>query len=78
MTNQGQGNIERSDWTARTARIWWTPEFVELFKVQNTLTQGDKVSAKPKVLENLKRSWKVMEFEELKRVRTLLGAEIFY
>ena len=58
--------------------FWWTPEFVELFKVQNTLTQGDKVSAKPKVLENLKRSWKVMEFEELKRVRTLLGAEIFY
>ena len=34
------------------------------------------MTAKPKVLENLKRSWKVMEFEELKRVRTLLKAEI--
>ena len=34
-----------------------------------------KLAAKPKVLENLKRSWKtswkVMEFKELKRVRTL-------
>ena len=30
-----------------------------------------KGTAKPKVLENLKRSWKVMEFEGLKRVRTL-------
>ena len=34
-----------------------------------------KVTAKPKVLENLKRSWeklwKVIEFEERKRVRTL-------
>ena len=36
-----------------------------------------KLTAKPKVLENLKRSWKksweVIEFEELKRVRTLLN-----
>ena len=34
-----------------------------------------KMTAKPKVLESLKRSWKkswkVMEFEELKRVRSL-------
>ena len=34
------------------------------------------LTAKPKVLKNLKRSWKkswkVMEFEELKRVRTLV------
>ena len=34
-----------------------------------------KLKAKPKVLENLKRSlkksWEVMEFEELKRVLTL-------
>ena len=30
-----------------------------------------KLTAKPKVLESLKRSWKVMEFEELK-VRTLV------
>jgi len=26
------------------------------------------IRTKPKVLENLKRSWKVMKFEELKRV----------
>ena len=34
-----------------------------------------KLTAKPKVMENLKRSWKnswkVLEFEELKRVQTL-------
>ena len=44
---------------------------------KNTLKQGKllkffKVTAKPKVLENLKRSWKkswkIMEFEDLKRV----------
>ena len=29
------------------------------------------MTAKPKVMENLKRSWKVMDVEELKRVRTL-------
>ena len=62
--------------------FWWTPEFlsVELFKVQkypNTrkVLKNFKVTAKPKVLENLKRawelSWKVMEFKELKRVGTL-------
>ena len=48
---------------------------------KNTLKEGKfweclKVIAEPKVMENLKRSWKkswkVMEFEELKRVRTLL------
>ena len=45
---------------------------------KNTLKQGkfwkfSKVTAKPKVMENLKRAWKwkVMEFEELKRERTL-------
>ena len=53
---------------------------VELFKVKkNTLKHGTllkflKLTAKPKVFKNLKRLWKklwkVMEFEELKRVRT--------
>ena len=47
---------------------------------KNTPKQGNfwkflKVTTKPKVLENLKRSgkksWKVMEFEDVKRVRTL-------
>ena len=47
---------------------------------KNTLKLGKifeflKLTAEPKVLENLKRSWKkswkVMEFEELKRVQTL-------
>ena len=45
-------------------------------KSKNTLKQGKflkffKVTAKPKVLGN-KKSWKVMEFGELKRVQTLL------
>ena len=60
--------------------FWWTPEFVSVdsLRSKNTLKHGKflkflKVTAKPKVLENLKRSWKkvmekVMEFEELERV----------
>ena len=62
--------------------FWWTPEFVsvELFtgKKCSKTSKGFvflKLTAKPKFLESLKRSWKkswkVMEFEELKRVRTL-------
>ena len=58
------------------------PEFVsvELFKVKKysktrKVFEFLKLTAKPKVLENLKRSWKkswkVVEIEELKRVRTL-------
>ena len=45
--------------------FWWTPEFVsvESLRSKTTLKQGKflkflKVTAKPKVLENLKRSWK--------------------
>ena len=60
----------------------YTLEFVsvELFKVKkySKTSKGFeflKLTAKSKVLENLKRSWKkswkVMEVEELKRVRTL-------
>ena len=50
---------------------------VELVRVKKCSKTGKgfefmKLTAKPKVLENLKRSWKksweVMEFEELKRV----------
>ena len=50
---------------------------VELFKVKKypqttKIVNILKVTTKPKVLENLKRSWeKVTEFEELKRARTL-------
>ena len=53
---------------------------VELFAVKKCSKTSKgfvflKLTAKPKVLESLKRSWKkswkVMEFEELKRVRTL-------
>ena len=59
--------------------FWWTPEFVsvELFKVQKypktrKVLKILKVTAKPKVSENLKKVMeKVMESEELKRVRTL-------
>ena len=29
------------------------------------------MTAKPKVMENLKRSWRVLQFEVLKRVQTL-------
>ena len=52
------------------------PEFEFEFKVKKCSKTSEgfeflKWTAKPKVLENLKRSWKVMEFEELKRVRTL-------
>ena len=50
--------------------FWWTPEFVsvELFKVTNRLKQGKvfdflKLTAEHMVIENLKRSWKVVEFE---------------
>ena len=52
----------------------------ELFKVKKyskarNVFEFLKLAAEPKVLENVKRSWKkswkVMEFEELKRVRTL-------
>ena len=50
---------------------------VELFKIKKYSKTREgfcilKLAAKPMVLENLKksckRSWKVMEFEELKRV----------
>ena len=53
---------------------------VELFKVKQCSKTSKgfeflKMAAKLKVFENLKRSckksWKVMEFEKLKRVRTL-------
>ena len=53
---------------------------VRLLKVKNTLKQGEvlkslKLKAKPMVFKILKRSWKkswkVMEFEVLKRVLTL-------
>ena len=53
---------------------------VELFKVKKCSKTSKgfellKLTAKPKVLKNSKKSWKkswkVMEFEELKRVRTL-------
>ena len=64
------------------AHIWCSPGFVsvELFKVKNysktrKVSEFLKLTAEPKVLENLKRSWKkswkVMEFEELRRVQTL-------
>ena len=63
------------------------PEFVsvELFKVKKCSKTSKgfeiwKLTAKPKVLENVKRSWKkswkVMEFEELKRVRTLIESTL--
>ena len=57
--------------------FWWTPEFVSVdsLRSKNTLKHGKflkflKVTAKPKVLENLKLKVmeKVMEFEELERV----------
>ena len=53
---------------------------VELFKVKKCSKTSKgfellKLTAKPKVLKNSKKSWKkslkVMEFEELKRVETL-------
>ena len=58
------------------------PEFVsvELFKVKKCSKTSKgfeflKLTAKPKVVEKVKRSckksWEVMEFEELYRVRTL-------
>ena len=59
---------------------------VDLFKVKkiNTLKRGNfeflMVTAKPKVLDNLKtsskKSWKDMEFKELKRVQTLYSLHI--
>ena len=63
----------------QTAHIfWWMPEFVsvELFKVKKysktrKVFEVFKLTVKPKVLENWKRSWEVMEFQELKRVQTL-------
>ena len=50
---------------------------VELFKVKKRSNKSLgfeflKLTANPKVLENLKKSWEVIEFEELERVRTLL------
>ena len=53
---------------------------VELFKVKKysktrKFLEFFKLTAKPKVMQSLKRSWKkswkVVEIEELKRVRTL-------
>ena len=58
------------------------PEFVyvEMFKVKKESSKTSKgfeflkLTAKPKVVEKVRRSckksWEVMEFEELKRVRT--------
>ena len=52
--------------------FWQTPEFVFVsFCPRTSKVLKIKVRAKPKVMENLKRSWKVMEFEKLKRVQTL-------
>ena len=52
----------------------WTPEFVsvELFKVKNTLKHKSFKNKWQLKLRSRKKSWKVLEFEELKRVRTLL------
>ena len=79
MTRQGQCKIERSNKHCKTAHIfWWMLEFVsvELFKVKKysktrKVFEFFRLTVKPKVLENWKRSWKVMEFQELKRVQTL-------
>ena len=60
--------------SANNMHFWWTPEFVsvELFKVQKYCKTR---TAKPKVLENFKRSWKkpcnlkrLKEYEPCRRV----------
>ena len=65
MTKQGLCKIKRINYSAETAHIVWTPEFVsvELLKSKNTpglekLWKFLKVTTKPKVMENLNRSWK--------------------
>ena len=69
MARQGQCKIWREVIVHEQRKqhaFWWTPEFVsaEMFKVKKYLIkQGKclkffKLTAKPKVLEKLKRSWK--------------------
>jgi len=84
MTRQGQSKIVVIKKRKRHA-FWWTPEFVpvELFKVKkySKARKGFeflKLTAKHTVLENLKKSWKVMEFEELKRERNPLMENLAY
>ena len=67
MTRRGQCKIERSNikQCINSTHSWWTLEFVsvELFKVKKycktrKVFEFLKLTAKPKVLQNLKRSWK--------------------
>ena len=88
---KGQDNVRYRGVIKQRKRhaFWRTPEFVsvELFTVKKCSKTSKgfvflKLTAKPKVLESLKRSWKkswkVMEFKELKRVRTLEFQWIYY
>ena len=82
MTGQRQCKIEKSINSANGTYSGGHQSLCLLnyLRSKNTLKQGTfliffKLTAKPRVLENLKRSWKkpwkVMEFAELKRVQTL-------
>ena len=69
----GHGQCTDREEKLNSANVMHVGELQSLCQ-KNTLKQGKflKLTAKPKVVENLKRSWKkswkVMEFEELKRV----------
>ena len=89
MTKQGLCKIKRINYSAQTAHIVVDTRVVsvELLKSKNTprlekLWKFLKVTTKPKVMEYLKRSWKkswkVMEFEELKRVWTLFLYQLYH
>ena len=71
MTRQGQCKINSTNGTHFGGRQSSYP--LNCLRSKNTLKQGKflkflKMTAKPKVLDKLKRSCKVMEFEEHKRV----------
>ena len=74
MTRQGQCKVERSNQTASSNGMHFgghqSLRLLNCLRSKNTPKQGKflkflKLTAKPKVLENLKRSWKVMESHEI-------------
>ena len=66
MTKHAKDNLRSREVVKQRERdvFWWTPEFVsfELFKVKKyaktrKIWKSSKLTAKPTVMENLKRSW---------------------
>ena len=84
MSKQQQSKIETINWIARTALVLVDTRVLWLFvrggkkyaqtRIGLNIFEGDSFSCGQEKLKkkSWKKSWKVMEFEKMKRVRTLL------